>query len=582
MPEQKLIHGEMYMKGKEKNMTDIRNIIHRLRMGQSKRHIHKELGVYRPLIRDLNNLAIVHNWLDPESPMPSNEEIATVWNRETPNQPHPLDLYREQLEQWDKKGLSSIVIQRLLKEKCSCDIQAIRRYRAKHFPKPIEPVMVRSTAPGRDMDLDFGELGRFLGDDNLTIRKVWLFSLRLRHSRKAYREIVLDQTVPTFLMGHVHAFEHFNGAPVNSKMDNLKAAVIRSTIDNDMINRSYQELAEYYGFIISPCLPRTPEHKGGVEGDIKYVKKNFLPYFLEKQKEIGIKIPKICDLRDALEKWDKETADVRIIHGVGRSPIEIFKSEEEKALRPLPKDRWEPSLWTQCTVSKQWRIMFESAYYSVPHHLIGETVDVRITHSLVRIFHKNKEVALHERALKKWDYLRKTEHAPPFHEAVLQCNREGLLALAKDIGSFTYLVADTILSHPSVDKLKPVRNMLKLAEKYSKERMEKACQRAAVCKLFSYVSIKNILKNGLDSQTIESIKTPDTDKVIPLSSYRFARNATDYSTNNERRETFEEKLERTHPYSKHGNAFLGVYNSILADQIIEEEIRIKAMDKDKE
>ena len=35
------------MKGKEKNMTEIRNIIHRLRMGQSKRRIHKELRVHR-------------------------------------------------------------------------------------------------------------------------------------------------------------------------------------------------------------------------------------------------------------------------------------------------------------------------------------------------------------------------------------------------------------------------------------------------------------------------------------------------------------------------------------------------------
>ena len=91
------------------------------------------------------------------------------------------------------------------------------------------------------MEVDFGELGKFLDDDRID-KKSWLFSLRLRHSRKAYREIVLDQTLSTFLMGHVHAFEYFNGVPKNCILDNLKAAVIRSTIDNDMINRSYQEL----------------------------------------------------------------------------------------------------------------------------------------------------------------------------------------------------------------------------------------------------------------------------------------------------------------------------------------------------
>ena len=53
------------------------------------------------------------------------------------------------------------------------------------------------------------------------------------------------------------------------------------------MNRAYRELALRSGFLISPCLPRRPEHKGGVEGDIKYVKRNFLPLFREAEKERG-------------------------------------------------------------------------------------------------------------------------------------------------------------------------------------------------------------------------------------------------------------------------------------------------------
>jgi hypothetical protein len=350
--------------------------------------------------------------------------------------------------------------------------------------------------------------------------------------------------------------------------------VLKRMHPNDMINRAYQDLAEHYGFMISPCLPYTPSHKGGVEGDIKYSKKNFLAYFLAKQKEIGIQIPRIQDLIEALKKWDQEIADIHLIHGIGRSPLDIFKSEEEKTLRPLPKERWEPTSWRRCDVRRDWRIMIDCAYYSVPHQLIGEAVEARATHSLVRIFHNNKEVALHERATKKWDYKRKSEHAPPFQEAVLQSTRVGLLALAEDIGSFTYQVVHTILSHPSVDKLKPARYLLRLAEKYSKERLEKACQRAFHCKMFSYANVKNILENGLDSELIETLKT---NKVTPLPRYRFERDPADYKTSDKdyRSETFEEKLERLHPFSKHGNAMAGPWNSLMADQIIEEERRIQ-------
>lgn len=556
------------MKGKVKNMTEIRNIIHRLRMGQSKRLISRDLKVHRSLIRDLYRFSVSHQWLNPEFPMPSDEEITKLWNQKAKIQIHPLDIYKEQIVQWNKEGLTSIVIHQLLKDKCVCDVQTIRRYRNKHFPKPIEPVMVRSTVAGQDLDVDFGELGKFLDEDQKE-RRVWLFSLRLRHSRKAYREIVLDQTLHTFLMGHVHAFEYFNGVPKNCIPDNLKAAVIRSTIDNDMINRSYQDLAEHYGFVISPCLPYTPGHKGGVEGDVKYVKINFIPYFRAKQKAIGIKIPSIRDLSEALEKWDKEVADVHLIHGVGRSPLEIFKAEEEKALHPLPKNRFEPTFWSQCVVRREWRIMINSAYYSVPYSLIGETVEACTTHSLVRIFHKNKEVALHEKATKKWEYKRRTEHAPPFQEAVLQCSREGLLILAEDIGVFTHQLTYTILSHPSLDKLKPIRYMLKLAEKYSKERLEKACQRAFNCKLYSYRSVKNILEYNLDSEEIE---IPNAGKVVVLPRPRFARDPMDYkSSYNNASETFKEKLERLHPVSKHGNAMMGGFEGLLADQMTEEE-----------
>jgi transposase len=560
------------MKGKETSMTEIRSVIQRLRNGQSQRQIHRDLHVHRSIIGELHEIALSHQWMNTDIPMPSDEDIATALARkkDTVLAAHPLDPYKEQIEQWHKQGISSVVIHRLLQDKCSCDIQVVRRYRQKHFPKKIEPVMVRSTVSGRDIEVDFGELGRFF-DDEGNPKRVWLFSLRLRHSRKAYREIVLDQTLQTFLMGHVHAFEYFNGVPTNCILDNLKAGVIKSTIDNDQINRSYQDLAEYYGFIISPCLPRTPQHKGGVEGDVKYAKGNFLPYFIETSKEKGILVPTIRSLIEALDKWTEEVADVHIVQGVGKSPQEIFCSEEQKVLNPLPKQRWEPTSWAQCTVRRDWRIMFNSSYYSVPFHLIGKKVEVCATSTFVRIFHENKEVALHERATKKWDYKRKTEHAPPAHEAVLNCSREGLLVLAEAIGPFTRQLSEEILSHPSVDKLRPVRHLLQLATKYSKERLEIACQRAFNCRLFAYSNVKNILEKELDSQSIDP---EEVSKVINLDKYRFCRNLDEYRSETfPKKETFDETLLRIRPYSTHGNGMMRAYEAQLADQIMEEYLK---------
>ena len=179
--------------------------------------------------------------------------------------------------------------------------------------------MVRSTIPGEDADVDFGDLGTFEDDDG-ECKKVYLISIRLRHSRKAYRSLVLNQTNNTFNEAHIHAFEFFGGIMHKIHPNCTKCAVIRASIENDGLNKSYQSLAEYYNFLISPCRPYTPEHKGGVKKDMNYVKRSFVAYFRAKQKELGVKTPKIRDLQEAFERWQREVDDVHIIQGIEKSP----------------------------------------------------------------------------------------------------------------------------------------------------------------------------------------------------------------------------------------------------------------------
>ncbi len=187
-------------KGKCKTMLDIREVIHRLRDGYSDRRIGREVKVDRSIIKKIRALSILHLWLDLSSTMPTDEEISKFWNSTAKAQKnHPLDLHRNHLEKWRKEGSSAVVIHQLLKDTCCCSAQTIRRYLNKNFPDQVDPVMLRNTIPGQDLDIDFGYLGKFL-DDEGKVRKAWVFSFRLRHSRRAYREIVLDQSSGTFLL----------------------------------------------------------------------------------------------------------------------------------------------------------------------------------------------------------------------------------------------------------------------------------------------------------------------------------------------------------------------------------------------
>jgi transposase len=70
----------------------------------------------------------------------------------------------------------------------------------------------------------------------------------------------LEPSVP-----NVNAFSCFKGVPERVMIDNLKAGIIRACWEDPQVQQSYRECAEHYGFLIAPCCPHTPEHKGKVE-----------------------------------------------------------------------------------------------------------------------------------------------------------------------------------------------------------------------------------------------------------------------------------------------------------------------------
>ena len=508
--------------GREKSMVEKRQILIELRKGSSIRKISRKLHVHRDIIRSLAEIANAQGWLHPDSEIPTEEEMLHVIHLK--HKPaHVLDNYLDSIRLWRQEGYTAVVIRRLIHDSFGFLVQigALRRYIRRHFPKVYDPVMVRRTIPGATMDVDFGFLG-LLWDEKLgKKRKAWVFSARLRHSRKTYRRIVQKQDLATFLMCHIYAFEHFNGVPEEVVLDNLKAGVIQSSIDNDKLNPSYYELAEYYAFRISPCLPRTPEHKGGVENDINFIKRNFWPEIREKLKNQ----PKFsfCKAQEAIEKWDREVANIRKIGGINRSPDEIFQTEEKATLKALPTTRWELSKWLQCTVGRDWRVVIDGSYYSVPYGYIGQTVHCRVTHHFVHIYFEGSCVAKHPKASSKGEYHRNHNHAPPFKEAVLNCTRDGLLENAKEIGPNTYILCEKILSDPRVDKLRPVRSILSLAISYEKGRLENACRRALAYKNTSYASVKNILENGLDFEA---------EQIVPYSErvFKYARDPKEFVT----------------------------------------------------
>ena len=222
-----------------------------------------------------------------------------------------------------------------LLKKCStkiCEEAFSKENRPSHAPEAIS---------GEIADVDYGYLGLVYDPKLKKNRKAWVFSMRLRFSRVAFRELSFDQNAASFFTAHVRAFEYFGGVPQKIVIDNLKAGVIHASHTDPLLNKSYIKLAEHYNFIISPCAPRTPQHKGGVENDFKYIKNNFWSFFSAKQREKGREIPWSDELPDALAAWGRDIADKRKVAGLDETPEALFL-QEIKALKQLPLERWDP------------------------------------------------------------------------------------------------------------------------------------------------------------------------------------------------------------------------------------------------
>jgi len=498
---------------RKKSMPEVEEIIRRLKAGFSQRAIARDLKVHRNTVQAISRHLLAQvssNETVPPPVLPGREIYTRLYPKK---EEHPLDAFRDKIHAWVDEDYSFVVMSHLIQKWHRCDESTLRRYIHKSFPKVVSPVVRRPTKAGEIAEVDFGYLGLTM-DRTGKARKTYVLSIRLCHSRKAYRYFSHRQTSDVFLKGHILAFEDFGGVPIKIRPDNLKAAVVRAAYDDPMINKSYQSLAEHYGFFVDPCLPYHPEHKGGVESDVKYVKKNFWPIFRETEKEFGQAIPRFEEIMKNYELWRCDT-DNKPIGKIGISRADLFANEEKQQLHFLPPYPWSPVTWKSCKVAREFVVQFNRAFYTVPYKYIAQWVEVKADMYSILIFQDGYLIATHAKATSLWQTMFNPLHAPPKYDEYMNHTQAALAKRAAAIGPFTAQVADAIFGRKHSDGLKPVRFLVAFAKKYSALRLEAACKRAVEHGAAEYRPVKNILQKGLD--------LPDNSSATEQLQFRFAR-----------------------------------------------------------
>jgi hypothetical protein len=299
-------------------------------------------------------------------------------------------------------------------------------------------------------------------------------------------------------MCHQHAFEFFGGVPKRVVLDNLKAAILRVyTQDQDAeVTRAYGECAEHYGFLIDPCLPKRPQHKGKVErGGVRYIQQSFVP-LLESN-------PSLAEANDQLRRWLLGRAGLREHGTTHQVPLTRFTQTEQPALLPLPRTAFDPAIWKQVKLHRDGHIVFEKAFYSAPCRFVGQTLWLRAGMREIRLFSSEFAlIATHTRATQAGARVTQLDHLPPDKVRGATFTRELCRAEAQDIGPATTQVISELLDSRPVDKLRTALRVLKLGDTYTPARLEAACVRGVAFGDPSLATLKRILGEGLEALTL--------------------------------------------------------------------------------
>lgn len=532
------------MAKKRLKTMDVREVIRQLQLEEPVRAISRRLGVSRKTVNKYRRLAIQHNLL--KNPLPDNsvlEKMLVDSEKEKPIQSSKVEPYRAATTQMYREGLTSQVIFQRLQEnyKFTGSYSSVLRFVHSELTETRPEAFIRIEAvPGSQAQADFGYAGLMFDPRTKKLRKAWGFAMVLSFSRHQFDRFVFDQRVETWLDLHRQAFEFFGGVPKEIVIDNLKAGITKAAFYDPLVQKSYRQCAEHYGFIISPCRPATPRHKGKVEaGGIKYLKNNFLA---------GRSFRNIDEANEKVLTWCLETAGKRI-HGTTRQiPLEVFDKVERPALLPVPAHPYEITTWKEAKLHPDCHITFEASYYSAPFRLIGKDLWVAAAGKEVRIFYQHQLVATHQRATGRGEWKTIISHLPPEKAGYYLFTPAFCREQARRIGPRTEELIIQLLGERPLNRLRAVQGILRMAKKYGPERLEAACNRALAFDELSYKTVKRILVNNLDREKIPAggrLPFPGEKKKPPL----FTRHWSDFFPEKETTTPLQGENENEYPES---------------------------------
>jgi transposase/predicted transcriptional regulator len=238
-------------------------------------------------------------------------------------------------------------------------------------------------APGEVCEFDWGEVKLTIAGES-RIFQMAVFTTNWGDYR--WGELYTNQKTESFLDSHASFFETIGGVYREMVYDNSRVMVAR------FVGHSQKEPTEallklslYYGFRFRFTHTYQAHEKGHVERSVEYLRR-----------KIFSRRDTFASFAEARSYFQRELMRLNAQSSKNQASAEEMLQKERNYLLVLPP-RYDTARITEARVGRYSTVSVDSNHYSIPDHLVGEFVLVKIYPDKILCYHQEQKIATHQR-----------------------------------------------------------------------------------------------------------------------------------------------------------------------------------------
>jgi transposase len=494
----------MWMAGKPKSMSQIKQLIQLHQQGKSIKFIARSLGISKNTVKAyLGKVASskldAQTLLQLEDPILDGEFHAGNPAYKDERYEHfisKLDYFAKELQ---RKGVTKTLLWEEYRQSYPGGYGHTQfSYHLSQQLIARRPSMVLEHRAGEKLFIDFaGDKLSYIDAQTGEVIYCQVFVACLPYSDYSFAMAVKSQCVEDFIHALGCCLHELGGVPEVLVPDNLKSAIVKASIYEPDVNHALEDFANHYKTTVIPARVRKPKDKALVENQVKLIYTRVYAKLRNQQ---------FFDLT-SLNKAIREKIRGHNQTRMQQKPYcreERFLADERHLLGPLPEQVFEMKYYRELKVAKNNHIYLtqDKHYYSVPYSFTGSQVKVIYTRSMVHIYGKGKQIAVHIRDYKTGGYTTDKEHLCSHHKHYLDRSPEYYIGKAKEKSQELYQLLQLIFQqkrHPE-QLYRTCDGLLSLQRKTDPDIFKKACLMAIEHQNYSYRFLLNILNNKMTAQ----------------------------------------------------------------------------------